>query len=142
MVPEAYKNQPSLAEYPEIVDFYEYYSGLQEAWDGPALLVFSDGKKVGATLDRNGLRPARYVITKDDYIVVASEAGVVDFPEENILEKGRLGPGQMIAVDLNTQEILKNWEIKQRIAKQHPYGEWLQQHRLELSNLVKAPRIE
>ncbi|MDP5015946.1 MAG: glutamate synthase-related protein, partial [Dolichospermum sp.] len=138
MVPEAYKNQPSLAEYPEIVDFYEYYSGLQESWDGPALLVFSDGKKVGATLDRNGLRPARYVITKDDYIVVSSEAGVVDFPEENILEKGRLGPGQMIAVDLNTQEILKNWEIKQRIAKQHPYGEWLKQHRLELSNLVKG----
>ncbi|MFM7365232.1 MAG: glutamate synthase-related protein, partial [Cuspidothrix sp.] len=141
MVPEAYKNQPSLAKYPEIVDFYEYYSGLQEAWDGPALLVFSDGKKVGATLDRNGLRPARYVITKDDYIVVASEAGVVDFPEENILEKGRLGPGQMIAVDLNTQEILKNWEIKQRIAKQHPYGEWLQQHRLELSNLVKEQLV-
>ena len=138
MVPEAYKNQPSLAEYPEIVDFYEYYSGLQEAWDGPALLVFSDGKKVGATLDRNGLRPARYVITKDDYIVVASEAGVVDFPEENILEKGRLGPGQMIAVDLNTQEILKNWEIKQRIAKQHPYGEWLQQYRQELSKLIKS----
>jgi glutamate synthase (ferredoxin) len=141
MVPEAYKNQPSLAEYPEIVDFYEYYSGLQESWDGPALLVFSDGKKVGATLDRNGLRPARYVITKDDYIVVASEAGVVDFPEENILEKGRLGPGQMIAVDLNTQEILKNWEIKQRIAKQHPYGEWLQQHRQELSKLVKGQSV-
>jgi glutamate synthase (ferredoxin) len=141
MVPEAYKNQPSLAEYPEVVDFYEYYSGLQESWDGPALLVFSDGKKVGATLDRNGLRPARYVITKDDYIVVASEAGVVDFPEENILEKGRLGPGQMIAVDLNTQEILKNWEIKQRIAKQHPYGEWLRQHRLELSQLVQGKSV-
>ncbi|MTJ14207.1 glutamate synthase subunit alpha [Anabaena sp. UHCC 0187] len=141
MVPEAYKNQPSLAEYPEIVDFYEYYSGLQESWDGPALLVFSDGKKVGATLDRNGLRPARYVITKDDYIVVSSEAGVVDFPEENILEKGRLGPGQMIAVDLNTQEILKNWEIKQRIAKQHPYGEWLKQHRQELSKLVKGESV-
>jgi glutamate synthase (ferredoxin) len=141
MVPEAYKNQPSLAEYPEVGDFYEYYSGLQESWDGPALLVFSDGKKVGATLDRNGLRPARYVITKDDYIVVASEAGVVDFPEENILEKGRLGPGQMIAVDLNTQEILKNWEIKQRIAKQHPYGEWLRQHRLELSQLVKGKSV-
>ena len=141
MVPEAYKNQPSLAEYPEVGDFYEYYSGLQESWDGPALLVFSDGKKVGATLDRNGLRPARYVITKDDYIVVASEAGVVDFPEENILEKGRLGPGQMIAVDLNTQEILKNWEIKQRIAKQHPYGEWLRQHRLELSQLVQGKSV-
>ena len=141
MVPEAYRNQPALAEYPEIVDFYEYYSGLQEAWDGPALLVFSDGKKVGATLDRNGLRPARYVITKDDYIVVASEAGVVDFPEENVLEKGRLGPGQMIAVDLNTQEILKNWEIKQRIAKQYPYGEWLQKYRLELNCLVKGESV-
>jgi glutamate synthase (ferredoxin) len=136
MVPEAYQNQPSLHESPEIVDFYEYYSGLQEAWDGPALLVFSDGKKVGATLDRNGLRPARYLITKDDYIVVASEAGVVDFPEADIVEKGRLGPGQMIAVDLVNHEVLKNWEIKQRIAKQHPYGEWLQQYRQELKSLV------
>ncbi|BDI16589.1 hypothetical protein ANSO36C_23910 [Nostoc cf. commune SO-36] len=114
----------------------EYYSGLQEAWDGPALLVFSDGKKVGATLDRNGLRPARYAITKDDYIVVASEAGVVDFPEADIVEKGRLGPGQMIAVDLENHEVLKNWEIKQRIAKQHPYGEWLQQYRQELKQIV------
>ncbi|MBD2447930.1 glutamate synthase subunit alpha [Nostoc sp. FACHB-152] len=136
MVPEAYQNQPSLQDYPEITEFYEYYSGLQEAWDGPALLVFSDGKKVGATLDRNGLRPARYVITKDDYIVVASEAGVVDFPEADIIEKGRLGPGQMIAVDLESHEILKNWEIKQRIAKQHPYGEWLQKYRQDLKSLV------
>jgi glutamate synthase (ferredoxin) len=136
LVPEAYQNQPSLRDYPEIVDFYEYYSGLQEAWDGPALLVFSDGKKVGASLDRNGLRPARYVITKDDYIVVASEAGVVEIPETEIIEKGRLGPGQMIAVDLQTQEVLKNWDIKQRIAKQHPYGEWLQQHRQEIQELV------
>ncbi|WP_414515069.1 glutamate synthase large subunit [Nostoc sp. PCC 9305] len=138
MVPEAYQNQPSLRESPEIVDFYEYYSGLQEAWDGPALLVFSDGKKVGATLDRNGLRPARYAITKDDYIVVASEAGVVDFPEADIVEKGRLGPGQMIAVDLENHEVLKNWEIKGRIAKQHPYGEWLQQHRQELKQIVSS----
>ncbi|MBD2251414.1 glutamate synthase-related protein [Nostoc parmelioides] len=136
MVPEAYQNQPSLRNYPEIVDFYEYYSGLQEAWDGPALLVFGDGKTVGATLDRNGLRPARYLITKDDYIVVASEAGVVDFPEADIIEKGRLGPGQMIAVDLVNHEILKNWEIKQRIAKQQPYGEWLQKYRQELKQLT------
>ncbi|MEO1373467.1 MAG: glutamate synthase central domain-containing protein, partial [Cyanobacteria bacterium J06635_10] len=133
MVPEAYKNQPALSNYPEIVDFYEYYSGLQEAWDGPALLVFSDGCTVGATLDRNGLRPARYCITSDDYIVVASEAGVVDFPEEKIIEKGRLGPGEMIAVDLENHEILKNWDIKQRVAKSHPYGEWLRQYRQEFS---------
>ncbi|MEG4274569.1 MULTISPECIES: glutamate synthase-related protein [unclassified Microcoleus] len=129
LVPEAYKNQPDLAPYPEIVDFYEYYSGIQEPWDGPALLVFSDGKQVGATLDRNGLRPARYCITKDGLVIVASEAGVVDIPEADIVEKGRLGPGQMIAVDLQTNEILKNWQLKQRIAKRHPYGEWLKQNR-------------
>ncbi len=129
MVPEAYKNQPDLDSYPEIVDFYEYYSGIQEPWDGPALLVFSDGKQVGATLDRNGLRPARYCITKDGLVIVASEAGVVDIPEADIVEKGRLGPGQMIAVDLQTKEILKNWQLKQRIAKRHPYGEWLKQNR-------------
>ncbi len=129
MVPEAYKNQPDLVDYPEITDFYEYYSGLQEAWDGPALLAFSDGKQVGAALDRNGLRPARYCITNNDLIVVASEAGVVEIPEIEILEKGRLGPGQMIAVDLRTNEILKNWEIKKRISGQKPYREWLKNRR-------------
>ncbi|MEQ9670633.1 glutamate synthase-related protein [Coleofasciculus sp. G2-EDA-02] len=133
MVPEAYKNQPDLQDHPEIVDFYEYYSGIQEPWDGPALLVFSDGQVVGATLDRNGLRPARYSITRNGYVVVASEAGVVDLPEAEIVEKGRLGPGQMIAVDLANHEILKNWEIKQRVAQRLPYGDWLKQHRQVLS---------
>jgi glutamate synthase (ferredoxin) len=144
MVPEAYKNQPDLAPYPEIVDFYEYYSGIQEPWDGPALLVFSDGKQVGATLDRNGLRPARYCITKDGLVIVASEAGVVDIPEADIVEKGRLGPGQMIAVDLQTQEILKNWQLKQRIAKRHPYGEWLKQNReiLQPQPFAETPTLD
>ncbi|MEB3268584.1 MAG: glutamate synthase-related protein [Leptolyngbya sp.] len=132
MVPEAYQNQPELEQHPEITDFYEYYSGLQEPWDGPALVVFSDGKQVGATLDRNGLRPARYAITRDGLIIVSSEAGVVDVAVENIVEKGRLGPGQMIAVDLQTQEILKNWEIKQRVAAQQPYGQWLKQYRQDI----------
>ncbi len=133
MVPEAYKNQPALLEHPEITDFYEYYSGLQEPWDGPALLAFSDGKKVGANLDRNGLRPARYAITRDGYIVVGSEAGVVPLDESEIIEKGRLGPGQMIAFDLETHEILKNWDVKKQIASQHPYGEWLRQNRATLN---------
>ncbi|MEQ9373182.1 MAG: glutamate synthase large subunit [Coleofasciculus chthonoplastes F3-SA18-01] len=133
MVPEAYKNQPDLQDHPEIVDFYEYYSGIQEPWDGPALLVFSDGQVVGATLDRNGLRPARYSITRNGYVVVGSEAGVVDLPEADIVEKGRLGPGQMIAVDLANHEIIKNWDIKQRVAKRLPYGDWLKQHRQVLS---------
>jgi glutamate synthase (ferredoxin) len=132
LVPEAYQNQPDLVNHPEIVDFYEYYSGLQEPWDGPALLAFSDGKIVGATLDRNGLRPARYCITRDGFIVVASEAGVVEIPEAEIVEKGRLGPGQAIAVDLGTHEVLKNWDIKQRVASARPYGEWLQAHRRDL----------
>ncbi|MEO1521728.1 MAG: glutamate synthase large subunit, partial [Cyanobacteria bacterium J06633_2] len=133
MVPEAYRNQPELEDYPEIVDFYNYYSGLQEPWDGPALLVFSDGKMVGAALDRNGLRPARFVITRDDYVVVSSEAGVVPIAEDNILEKGRLGPGQTIAVDLENHEVLRNWDIKQRIAHAQPYGQWLKDHQHELA---------
>ena len=133
LVPEAYQNQPALKPYPEIVDFYEYHSGLQEPWDGPALLVFSDGKTVGAALDRNGLRPARYSITKDGYIVVGSETGVVDLPETEIIEKGRLGPGQTIVVDLQTHEVLHNWEIKQRVAQQNPYGEWVKKYRQEVS---------
>ena len=130
LVPEAYQNQPSLEQYPEIVDFYEYHSGQQEPWDGPALLVYSDGKTVGATLDRNGLRPARYTITKDGYVVVGSETGVVDLPDTEVVEKGRLGPGQTIVVDLQTKEVLRNWEVKQRVAKANPYGEWVARHRV------------
>lgn len=133
MVPEAYNNQPALDQYPEITDFYEYYSGLQEPWDGPALIVFSDGHQVGATLDRNGLRPARYVVTKDGLLMVSSEAGVLDVAASDIVEKGRLGPGQMIAVDLDTQEILKNWTLKQRVAHRHPYGTWLKENRKEIA---------
>jgi glutamate synthase (ferredoxin) len=139
LVPEAYDNQPDLKDYPEITEFYRYYSGLQEPWDGPALLVFSDGKIVGACLDRNGLRPARYSITKDGYVVVASEAGVVSLPEAEVVEKGRLGPGQAIAVNLESQEILKNWQIKQRIAQQHPYGEWMRSRR---KNIERQPSSE
>lgn len=129
LVPEAYNNQPDLQNYPEIIDFYEYYSGLQEPWDGPALLVFSDGGIVGACLDRNGLRPARYSITNNGYIVVSSEAGTIPLDETTIIEKGRLGPGQMIAVDLEKGEIKHNWQIKQEIAQVNPYGEWVKSQR-------------
>ena len=132
LVPEAYQNQPSLQQYPEIVDFYEYHSGQQEPWDGPALLVFGDGKTVGATLDRNGLRPARYTITKDGYVVVGSETGVVDLSDDEVIEKGRLGPGQTIVVDLQTKEVLRNWEVKQRVARAKPYGKWVEQYRQEI----------
>jgi glutamate synthase (ferredoxin) len=133
LVPEAYRHQPALADHPEIVDFYEYYSGLQEAWDGPALLVFSDGKVVGATLDRNGLRPARYCTTQDGTVFVASEAGAIPIPEAEIVSKGRLGPGQMIAVQLADHQVQTNWQIKTQIACQHPYGAWLRSHRQSLA---------
>ncbi|MCA6519867.1 MAG: glutamate synthase subunit alpha, partial [Pseudanabaena sp. M110S1SP2A07QC] len=144
LVPEAYENQPDLSDRQAIVDFYEYYSGIQEAWDGPALLAFSDGKIVGAALDRNGLRPARYMVTKDGMVIVSSEAGTVDIPETEIIEKGRLGPGQTIAVDLQTHEILHNWEIKERVAKAHPYGEWIKQYRknLEVKPFAEAPTLD
>nr|QCI08451.1 glutamate synthase [Spermothamnion repens] len=125
LIPEAYKNQPSLSQYNEIIDFYEYYSHLQEPWDGPALVTFSDGKIVGATLDRNGLRPARYMVTKSGFVSLSSETGVIDFDEDEIIQKGRLGPGQMFCVDLVNQTILDNLAIKQTISKKLPYKKWL-----------------
>ncbi len=134
LVPEAYQNQPELADHPEVVDFYEYHSALQEPWDGPALIAFSNGKQVGALLDRNGLRPARYMILDDDTVIVSSEAGVVDVPIERVVEKGRLGPGQMLAVDLERGEVLRNWEIKARVAQEKPYGAWIAEHRRHISS--------
>ena len=100
LVPEAFRQQPELESRPAVQAFYEFNACLQEPWDGPALLVFSDGRSVGATLDRNGLRPARYCITADGFVVMGSETGVVELEESRIIEKGRLGPGQMLAVDL------------------------------------------
>jgi len=129
LVPEAFRDQPELDDKPEIRAMYEYNACLQEPWDGPALLVFAEGHTVGATLDRNGLRPARYCITNDGYVVMGSETGVVELEESRILEKGRLGPGQMLAVDLDRGRLLRNWEVKAEAAGRHSYGEWLAQHR-------------
>ena len=115
LVPEAYRNHPDLdATYPEVESFYDYYAGMQEAWDGPALLVFTDGKKLGCRLDRNGLRPARFWRTSDDYIYVASEVGVLGDAisnAANIVAKGRLGPGMMIQADLESGEFKENTEV-------------------------------
>jgi glutamate synthase (ferredoxin) len=103
---------------PELTDFYKFHGGLLEAWDGPALLVFSDGKSIGASLDRNGLRPARYSITKDGTVYMMSETGVIPgMKESDIVEKGRLGPGQMINVDLESGDFKDNISIKSEIAK-------------------------
>lgn len=118
MVPTAYVNNPDLKDNPEITDFYKFHGGLLEAWDGPALLVFSDGKSIGASLDRNGLRPARYSRTKDGSVFLMSETGVIPgLDESEIVEKGRLGPGQMINVDLLTGEFKDNIRIKSEIAR-------------------------
>jgi glutamate synthase (ferredoxin) len=117
LVPTAYQGSPDLKNNPEIVDFYKFHGGLLEAWDGPALLVFSDGKSIGASLDRNGLRPGRYSITKDGTVYMMSETGVIpDLDESTIVEKGRLGPGQMINVDLQSGEFKNNIAIKSEIA--------------------------
>nr|YP_010155888.1 ferredoxin-dependent glutamate synthase [Cumathamnion serrulatum]QQY85238.1 ferredoxin-dependent glutamate synthase [Cumathamnion serrulatum] len=134
LIPEAYRNQPSLNSFPEIIDFYEYYSHLQEPWDGPALVVFSDGNIVGATLDRNGLRPARYITTRDGIVSLSSEAGVLNIDNNNVLKKGRLGPGEMICVDLVNKIILDNWLIKKQVAQKFPYGKWLNNYTQKVVN--------
>ncbi len=129
LVPEAFRNQPDLDSRPDVTAMYEFNAGIQEPWDGPALLVFADGKRVGATLDRNGLRPARWCSTQDGFVIMGSETGVVDLSGKTIVQKGRLGPGQMLAVDLQTGQLLDNWLVKEDAAKRFPYGDWLKQHR-------------
>ena len=139
LIPEAYDNHPDLHGFQEIIDFYDYYAGLQEPWDGPALVVFTDGKILGATLDRNGLRPARYVITDNGLVVLSSEAGVIDLGDENIIQKGRLGPGQMFCVDLVNKTLLDNLLIKQSIASNYPYRKWLDKYQ---QVLVSQPYLD
>ena len=134
LVPEAFRDQPELESREDIKAFYEYSATLQEAWDGPALLVFADGNYVGATLDRNGLRPARYSITNDGFVIMGSETGVVDIEENRVIEKGRLGPGQMLAVDLSQNKILRNWEVKAEAAKRKNYKKLIQKRSIKLKN--------
>jgi glutamate synthase domain-containing protein 2/glutamate synthase domain-containing protein 1/glutamate synthase domain-containing protein 3 len=131
VVPEAHEHVPHVD--PDLRAFYEFHEAIMEPWDGPAALAFSDGVVVGATLDRNGLRPLRYVISDDGIVVVASEVGVADFEPEQIVEKGRLGPGQMLAVDFNAKRLLRNDEIKQTLAARQSYRAWLEH------NLVQSP---
>jgi glutamate synthase (ferredoxin) len=123
----------------ELSGFREYAACLMEPWDGPAALVFSDGRFVGAKLDRNGLRPARYVVTNDGMILMASEAGAVDLPLESIALKGRLGPGEMIAVDTETRRLLTDWEIKIERARRRPYAEWVRHNRVRVPPATGSP---
>ncbi|MBT8493363.1 MAG: glutamate synthase subunit alpha, partial [Deltaproteobacteria bacterium] len=126
LIPEAWENNLDMPT--ERREFYEYSSALLEPWDGPAAIAFTDGKLVGATLDRNGLRPARYVITDDDRVILASESGVVDIEPNRIVHKGRLRPGRMFVVDTEEQRIIGDDEIKKDVCARFPYGKWLRRN--------------
>lgn len=132
-IPQAWKHDNSLCQ--ERKDFYHYWATMMEPWDGPAAVLFSDGELFGATLDRNGLRPSRYYITKDNTLILSSEVGVLDIPESNIVKKSRLEPGKILLVDLKQKRLISNDEIKDSYASKYPYGEWLSQNLVPLSNL-------
>jgi glutamate synthase (NADPH/NADH) large chain len=136
MIPEPWANHESMS--PERKAFYEYHSSLMEPWDGPASIAFTDGSMIGAVLDRNGLRPSRYYVTKDDLVIMASEVGVVDVAPENVLMKGRLTPGKIFLVDTVKGRIVGDDEIKSELAAQHPYREWLDRHLIDIDDLPAA----
>ncbi|MGH8148485.1 MAG: glutamate synthase central domain-containing protein, partial [Steroidobacteraceae bacterium] len=139
MIPEPWSNHESMDDARRA--FYQYHSSLMEPWDGPASIAFTDGKQVGAVLDRNGLRPSRYYVTKDDLVIMASEAGVLDVPPERILRKGRLQPGRMFLVDTEQGRIVEDEEIKARVAAERPYRRWLDEHLVKLEDLPPAPEV-
>jgi glutamate synthase (ferredoxin) len=137
MIPEPYLNHESMSE--EKKAFYEYHSSLMEPWDGPASMVFTDGVGIGATLDRNGLRPARYYVTSDDRVILASEVGVLDIPPEMVVKKSRLEPGRMLWIDTEEGRIISDEEIKRTIASARPYRKWLKEFNVDLENLPDPP---
>ncbi|HYZ39118.1 MAG TPA: glutamate synthase central domain-containing protein, partial [Stellaceae bacterium] len=133
LIPEAWAGNPLMD--PQRRAFYEYHAALMEPWDGPAAIAFTDGRQIGATLDRNGLRPARYIVTDDDHVIMASEAGVLPVPEEKITRKWRLQPGKMLLIDLEEGRIVDDDEIKRKLAAEHPYQQWLDATQFNLSEL-------
>ncbi|MCL2779425.1 MAG: glutamate synthase large subunit [Polyangiaceae bacterium] len=139
LVPEAWSTQTNMPESKRA--FYEYHASLVEPWDGPAALAFTDGKLVGATLDRNGLRPAKYVVTKSGFVVMASEFGVLTFEPADIAEKGRLQPGKMFLVDTVQRRIVSDEEIKSAVASAQPYGQWVKENKIDLSDLPQSPPL-
>ncbi|MEZ4228097.1 MAG: glutamate synthase large subunit [Polyangiaceae bacterium] len=137
LVPEAWQNDPAMPRHKR--DFYEYHSCLMEPWDGPAALAFTNGRQIGAMLDRNGLRPARWMLTHDGIIVMGSETGVLEFPAERVERKGRLEPGKMFMVDLEQGRIVEDEEIKQDICTRQPYGKWLRDNKINLRDIETVP---
>ncbi|MCB9558510.1 MAG: glutamate synthase large subunit [Deltaproteobacteria bacterium] len=139
MIPEAWTANPDISE--ERRNYYRYAGALSEPWDGPAAIAFTDGHIVGATLDRNGLRPARYVVTDDRRVILASEAGVIDVPAERVLKKGRLRPGKMLLVDTEERQIIDDEDVKAEIAHRFPYGRWLRRNVFDADD-ARLPRVE
>ncbi len=139
LIPEAWAGHPTMD--PKRRAFYEYYAALMEPWDGPAAVAFTDGRQIGATLDRNGLRPARFCVTDDEHVIMASESGVLPIPEASIIRKWRLQPGKMLLIDMEQGRIIEDEEIKAELAAAEPYEEWLQQAQYKLKDLeaIEAP---
>ena len=136
MIPEPWAGNPTMD--PAVRAFYEYHSSLMEPWDGPAAMAFTDGTLIGAVLDRNGLRPSRYCVTKDDLVIMASEVGVLDVAADNVVLKDRLRPGKMLLIDTAQGRIVSDDEIKRELAAAHPYGEWLDRHLVDVEDLPSA----
>ncbi|GAB2223551.1 hypothetical protein Droror1_Dr00017692 [Drosera rotundifolia] len=136
MIPEAWQNDKNMD--PQRKALYEYFSSLMEPWDGPALITFTDGRYLGATLDRNGLRPGRFYITKSGRVIMASEVGVVDVPPEDVSRKGRLNPGMMLLVDFENHIVVDDEALKQQYSLARPYGEWLKRQKIELKDIVQS----
>ena len=139
MIPEAWENHESMSELRK--DFYRFHASLMEPWDGPACITFTDGNLIGAVLDRNGLRPSRFWITEDGLVVLASEVGVLDIPQDRVLRKGRLQPGKMFLVDLNEGRVIEDDEIKDGLASAAPYGEWLHAGMVSLKDIPAREHI-
>jgi glutamate synthase (ferredoxin) len=137
LIPEAWRTVPGMPA--PLRDFYNYHACLMEPWDGPSALAFSDGRWVCGSLDRNGLRPARYVVTDDGTVVMASEVGVIDLDDAHIVEKGRLGPGRIIAIDLETGRLLKDYAAKRETVENKPYADWLRDELVELDSSIPVP---
>jgi len=139
MIPEPWSNHESMDDARKA--FYQYHSCLMEPWDGPASIAFTDGKKIGAVLDRNGLRPSRYYVTKDDRVIMASEVGVLEVPADQVVQKGRLQPGRMFLIDTEEGRIISDEEIKGKITTERPYRLWLKEHLVHLDDLPPAPTL-
>lgn len=139
LIPESWNSKNPIPK--SLKAYYEYHSTIMEPWDGPASIVFSDGRYIGGTLDRNGLRPSRYVITKNDMIVMGSEVGVQTFPAADIKEKGRLKPGKLLLVDTQLGIIIPDEEIKAQLSKRHPYGNWLKENRIRMREIEVQQRV-